>query len=373
MLSYPELTTMTRSLRGERALSVYVDSEVRDPAERRAWKLELEHALRQLRSRLANSTHEQREMLERSVGILEERLDEPDGPDGAIGWVAFVTPERVLHAERLAVPTPTIVAWDDGIHVAPYIRALRDARPVVVLVGDARKASIYRYADAQLQRLETLRARTNAEPPVHMGDSPRVGFHPGVRGSTGREEAQRARTRGTEQMLDEAADRVARAAGRDAWIVIGGIPRVVQRAAERITRSAPGRVLELEALDVHSSESRIEEAARKGAAALRDALELRRVKEAIEQAKPKGAAVIGPTAARSALEERRVREIFFTSRWLEDHPEDAERVVSAALAQRASVSEVSGEAARLLDEHGGVAALLRFARGPARATDDSAA
>jgi hypothetical protein len=373
MLSYPELTTMARSLRGERALSVYVDSEARDPAERRAWKLQLDHALRQLRSRLANSTDEEREMFERSGGRLVERLGEPDGPDGATGWVAFVTPEGVRHAERLTVPTPTIVAWEDGVRVAPYIRSLRDARPVVVFLGDARKVSIYRYADGQLQRLETLRARTNAEPPTHMGDTPRVGFHPGVRGSTGREDAQRARTHGTDAMLDEATDRVARAAGRDAWIVVGGIPRVVQSAAERITRSAPGRVLELEALDVHSSESQLEEAAREGAATLRDALELRRIEEAIEQGTPEGAAAIGLTAARSALEERRVRELYFTLRWLEDHPEDAERVVSAALEQRAAVAEVSGEAARILDEHGGVAALLRFARGTARSWDNSAA
>jgi hypothetical protein len=147
----------------------------------------------------------------------------------------------------------------------------------------------------------------------------------------------------------------------------------VRRAAERITRSAPGRVLELEALDVHSSESQVEEAARDGAAALRDALELRRIEEAIEKGTPEGAAAIGLTATHSALEQRRVRELYFTSRWLEDHPGDAEQVVSAALEQRAAVAEVSGVAARMLDEHGGVAALLRFARGTARAWDDSAA
>ncbi len=363
MLSYADLASMARALRGERALSVYIDSEVRDPAERSVWRLELDQAMRQLRSRIASSTHEERERFEQCVRLLEERLAAPDGPGGAVGWVAFVTPENVLHAERLAAPTSTIVAWEDGIRVAPYVRALRDALPVVVVVGDARKVSIYRYANERLERLETHRAHTNEEPPLHMGDSPRVGFHPGVRGSTGREDAQRARTRGTDRMLDEAADQVVRIAGPDSWIVLGGIPRVVQRAADRITRSAPGRVLPLEGLDVHASESQVASAAREGAATLRDALDLHRLEEAVEHHAHDGIAAFGPIAAMSALKQSRVRELFFTRRWLDSHPEEAEGAVRAALGQGASLEEVSAEAARLLDEHGGIAAVLRYARG----------
>ena len=62
-----------------------------------------------------------------------------------------------------------------------------------------------------------------------------------------------------------------------------------------------------------------------------------------------------PNSARSSWD-----ELYLTHRYLEDFPPDAEDAVRAALDQDALVEEVSGAAAGWLDEHGGVAAHLRY-------------
>lgn len=364
MLSYPELITLARSSRGERVLSVYLDTAASDPAQRRTWRLQLDHALRDLRTRLAAASHDERQEFERCVELLVQRLAGASASASAPGWVAFVTADGVRHTERLSVTTPTVVAWEKGIRIAPYVRALTEAKVGIVLLGDARKAAIYRLLEGRIEAVDTIHAHALIEPPIHMGDAPRVGFHPGTHGATGRDEAERARSRGTDEMLDEAVERVLRLAGPDGWIVVGGIPRVAQAAAARIARTAPTRVQLLDGLDVHSSNAQIAAAARAGASSLRHALEMRRIREAIENGSHSDTATLGTLATRFALDQSRVRELYFTRRCLDDHPDDAEHAVNAALEQGASVEEVSEEAARMLDEHGGMAAVLRYPRTP---------
>ena len=71
----------------------------------------------------------------------------------APGWVAFVTADGVRHTERLSVTTPTVVAWEEGIRIAPYVRALTEAKVVIVLLGDARKAAIYRLLEGRIEEV----------------------------------------------------------------------------------------------------------------------------------------------------------------------------------------------------------------------------
>jgi hypothetical protein len=130
--------------------------------------------------------------------------------------------------------------------------------------------------------------------------------------------------------------------------------------ARNLAPVAPQRVLELTALDIHSTEAQIAEAAAAGASALRDTFDGDRLTEITERAGANGLGVLGPAETRAALEQSSVRELYVTRRYLEEHAAEAEDAVRSALDQDATVEEVSGAVAERLDRDGGMAAGLRF-------------
>jgi hypothetical protein len=161
-------------------------------------------------------------------------------------------------------------------------------------------------------------------------------------------------------MLADAVDRIGELAGQDGWILLGGIRRVVAALSQQLAPLAADRVLELGSLDVHASEAEIVEAARSGASELTSTLDSKRIAAIADQAGARGLGALGPAETQAALTQASVRELYLTHRYLEDHAADAETAVRSALDQDASVEEVSGTAAERLDEHGGMAAGLRF-------------
>jgi hypothetical protein len=362
MLTYTELVTLERSLRETLVLSVYLDGTADDFAEQRAWRTMLEHSLKDLRSWLADSSHAERELFERCVAFLEKELAPLSRGVGSRGWVAFITGEGVQHAGRLPVPMPTMAVWSTGPSVASYIRALKQTRPVVVIVADARKAALYRYDQGALARVHTIHAHAVAGPAAHMGDAPRIGFHPGVRGTTGSDAAQRSFLAGTNRMFKKVADEAVKLAGADGWILTGGIPHASTDLAQLIAHVAPGRVSAIDSLDIHASDAEIAAAAERGASALRDAADLGKIEDIIGRANGDDLVALGPVAARDALDQSRVRELYLTHSFIEGHSADAEDIVRKALAQGALVEEVSREAAERLEASGGMAARLRYRR-----------
>ena len=362
MLTRPELLALERSLRAERVLSVYIDGTERNVAERERWRLDLAHSLQDLRTWLDGSSHEERAAFDGSVKRLERELAAFPGAVGAPGWVAFITATDVHCAERVPVPTPTLAIWSTGASVAPYMRILKEARPAIMIVVDARKGRLYRYRAGELALMKTIHAHAIVDAPSHMGNAPRAGFHQGVHGVTGRDAAQRSLLAGTRRMTRELAQEAVRMAGADGWILTGGIPEVATHVATSLTRLAAGRVRALDSLDVHASESEIAAAVREGASAMREALDLARIDEIAEHANGGARAALGPVATRRALSEKRVKELYLTHHYLGSHPAEAESAVRSALAQGAAVEEVSRTAAERLDAHGGIGARLRYAR-----------
>ena len=242
MFTHAQLVTLYRSLRETRVLSVYIDGSATDPAAPRPWRVPLDHALKDLRVWLADSSHDERETFERCVGVLEQELAGFTASVGAPGWVAFISADESCVAHQLPVPVPTLAVWSTGPCLAPYMRVLKETRPVIFTMADARKAEVYRYWLGKLTHVETVRAHHVVESPSHMGASPRQGFHTGTRGETGHDAAQRALLEGRDRMLAEAAHRIAELAGEDAWILLGGTRRVGARLSRQLTpnRAASG-------------------------------------------------------------------------------------------------------------------------------------
>ena len=360
MLTYPELVRLERSLRDERVLSVYLHGASEDPAARLVWRTDLDRSVRDLRRWLAGSAHDERTAFERCLTALETLLTPFAAGLPSPGWAAFITGGTIRDAERLPVPMPTLAVWSTGMCVAPYIRALKVTRPVIVAVVDSRVARVYRYRIGVLDHLETIHAHATIDAPARMGDAPRSGFHPGVHGDTARDAVQRARAAGTDRMLREAEVIVAKHAALDEGIVIGGASRVAGRFRRALAKSVSDRVLQLESLHADATEAEIAVAVSAGASALRDAADLRHVAEIIGGDGEHDATSLGPAATRRALERRTVRELYITPRFLEDNMAEAEEAVREALDQGAAVEQLSRDAAAALDEHGGLGARLRY-------------
>jgi hypothetical protein len=365
MLTQSQLSALHRAHRNERMLSVYVDGSIPDPAAQRTWRLHLDRAIKDLKTWLDDSARTEREDLDQCTELLEAELAKFDPTVGSPGWVAFITKNGVVHAQPVPVPVTTLAVWSNGACLAPYLRTLPEATPVIIAIVDARNAELYRYQFGWIDRVEKLRAPHLGEVGSHMGNAPVQGFHTGTRGLTGRDAAQAAALDDRDHMLADAGHRAVELAGPHGWILVGGIPRVAARFEENVAAAAAGRVLRIDHLDVHSSEAMIADAARAGSATMRDALDVQSVTSIIDRAGAGGLGALGAPDLQKALTTESVHELFVTRKYLDDHAADAEEAVRAAFDQGATVVEVSGRAAELLDAKGGIGAELRFQAKPA--------
>jgi hypothetical protein len=346
LMSQQQLRTLWQELADEWVLTVYVGDRSANPAGPEGWSLGLASALRELRSSTANAPSAERLAFERCADLLEARLGQLRDEPAAPGWVAFITAHGVRHAGALPVPTPTGAWWSRGPRVAPYARALEEHRPVIVGVVSAQQARLYRYERGRLVHTDTLTARD---------ERPRNTRRPAPA-------AQRSRDERTARLLRAVADRLARDAGDDGWIVIGGASKAAVGTERLLPPHLASRVILAPALPIRASAAAVREEAASSASALRQVHELTRVEAVAEAwgADERGTMGLDPTLR--ALREGSVEELLVSVRFLTECRDEAERVTRAALIQGAHVDVVSGNPGDRLDAlAGGVAAQLRFA------------
>jgi protein required for attachment to host cells len=360
MLAYKGLVELERALRDQTVLSIYVNGELSDPAKRRRWRVDLRHAFDDIESWLKDSSHAEREGFAACRAMVEERLGAFRGTIRSPGWAGFFTTDGEQYGSALPVPMPTMAVWSTGPCLTPYMRAMKESRPVVIAVVDSSKAQLYRYAGHEAVRVETVRAHATVEPPAHMGRPSRTGFHMGTRGPTGTDQAQRELREATDRMLVEVAEKIVRHAAPDGWIAVGGIPSVAAAALARLPAALAARARHAPSVDVHATKAQIAEAARESASALRNAEDLKRVMDTMASAESDGRGALGSVDVLHALRDGRARELYFTSGYLGNRAADAESAVRQALDTHTFVEHVSGEAAETLDAVGGIAARLRY-------------
>jgi hypothetical protein len=360
MLTSQTLATLERALHGEMVLTVYLTGAARDPAERYRWQRELEPRLRDLAHALDDKAPEERKAFDACVDALHDEIAKVSGPLGTPSWVAMVTKDGVQHTATLPIAMDAVVTWQEGPDTVPYLRALRQQVPVLLVMADSRHGEIARVANGTLDLLERLETDLEVELGMHMGDAPKPGFHAGTRGTAVTDAAQRSLRDASDHMLRDLAARVVRLAQPEDWIVLGGNAHLLPKLATMLPASLASRVGIAPSLDMAGTPAERIMSATSTALQLRGAWEVERVVAIENEAASRSRGVVGPVDTHQALERAQVADLVVSDRFVQEHPEYARTMVRSAFAQGAQVIEVEGEAQVRLDTHGGVAAALRF-------------
>jgi hypothetical protein len=359
MLSPSKLQELAHELAGSKVLSVYLETKVTDPAMRNAWRPALAAAIRSARSAVTDD----RDLAEfdRAASHLAGAQPAPGGVFAAPGWVAFVTAEGPRYVADLPVTPPTVAAWREGPLVAPYMRALKQHRPVIVAVVESSSARLYRYAWRRLEPLGEMHTTEEEERGRGASSGARGTAHPSARGAVATEAVQRRRRDAFHRLATSLATRLVHLAGDDGWVLIGGTPEWAKHAADALPRQLDGRVHVSPTLDHDAHEDAIAAESRHAATELRAANGRKLADYLLERAGGHGRAAAGIAAVQRALRARAVDLLVVTPELVNRHADDAEDLVRATLAQGGDVEVLSADAALHLDADAeGIGARLRF-------------
>jgi len=366
MLTDVELLDLYRQLRERDVLSVYLDAEERDPAEKTAWRRWLNNLVAEARG-AADGAAGRRAAFDAAVARVMERLDQYTGFLPGRGWVAFATPDRLWYAESLPAPMPDVVAWGQGMRVAPLVRGLKQNRPVIVLLLDRQRARLFRYRGGELGEPEDL-APDAPEPDIEgLRGGKRAATHTGMRGATGTDVRQSLADLAAERLARLAVERAVADAGEDGFLVLGGTPEMIAAAARRLPKTMTGRVVELPSLHVALTPAELKPILEEAASTLSRKQQEELLREVLEAAHAGGLGALGRQHVEYALRDGGVDTLLISRRLRESQPELVERLIRAALdAGVTRVEELGGEGADALDgQAGGVAARLRYRPRPA--------
>jgi len=360
MLNHDELVDIYRGNRDRKVLSVYLDGKATDFAERNAWRRRLEQALVEARGAV-NGEPEEATEFEKAQKAVESALAEYSNflPDR--GWVGFATADGMIHGGAVRVPMPDLIRWENGIRVAPYVRALKQERMVVTVLVDSRRARIFEYVGGELTEPENLNAETFLGDLTDINQSKRPTGHSGMRGQTGTDAAQKFLGVGSERMMKKLAERLVERVGTDGHLVVGGTPEAVAQARDHLPDGLASRTIEWSSLRVEMPEAEVRDAVEAAASKLNQAHQERHLSEVIDLARSGGKGALGADPVLKALRESRVDTLFLTRGFIRANPEYADHMVGTAFEQHAEVEELSFEGAERLDTAGeGVAARLRY-------------
>lgn len=361
MLTREALIQLYRDHQSEMVLSIYIDGEANDPAQRNVWRRRLEQQLGEAERELAKAPADERSGFQEGAERLRGELGRFDAFIPSRGWVGFATADGVIYAEAVAAPMPDLVRWERGLRVAPYIRGLKQTRPVIVVLVDRRRARVFEYRQGAVSELPGVLADTDVGDLTDLGVGKRGGTHSGVRGQTGTDAAQRYLHAGFDRMLKALMTQLDERVGPEGFLVVGGTPESVTALAQLAPPHLADRLLERPSLHVDMSAADVREAAEACASELTQRGQENLVSEVLDQARSGGRGCLGIEATERALREGRVDTLLLTRSFIRERPDFADHCVGAAFDQQADLEELSGTAAEALDQHGGgVGARLRF-------------
>jgi hypothetical protein len=361
MLNRDQLAELYQELRHERVLSVYLDGKTNDFSQRNLWRKRLEHGVSEARKRLNGVDPSETRAFEDALVRIEEELSGigPFLPDH--GWVGFATRGRLVSGHSVRVPMPDLVRWEDGIRVAPYVRALKQDRVVIAVLVDSRRARLFEYRDAVLVEPQSLFADSLEGEVPDLNVSKRATGHSGVRGKTATDAAQRYLDVESDRMMKRLVEVVAERIGSRGLLVIGGTQEAVAAVKGHLPASLKDRTIERSTAGLEISEADVRKLLESAASELNQSLQAELLGEVVNHARSGGRGALGPEAVAKALEEGRVDTLLLTRSFIRGDAERADRFVGAAFERHGEVEELSGGGAERLDRAGeGVAARLRY-------------
>jgi len=361
MLTRDQLAEIYWGLEEEKVLTVYVDGVGRDPALRRVWRRRLGQELEKEAHRLQIENPEEKNQFDAAQEHLNKELEGFDAFLPGKGWVGFATADGIRHAETLPVQVPNLVRWASGPKVAPYIRGLKQLRPLAVVLVDSRRGRVFLYREGEVQELEDLRADTFLGDLMDPSPPRRTGRLSGTRGQTATDAAQRYLGEGTSRMLKRAREVCTDLIQPDGFLLLGGDQEAVSHLRSLLPKSLDRRILENPSLFVEMSDPEVKKAAAEGASALAKLRQNSLLEEIAERAYSGGNGSLGAEETVRALREGRVDILALSRGFVEANPDLADQCVCDAFHQGADVRVFSGESAGRLDAlGGGVAARLRY-------------
>ena len=361
MLNRDALAELYRELRPEKVLSVYLNGKTNDFSERNVWRRRLEVEISEARKRVNGAAPDESALFDKALERVKDQLDEFDQflPDR--GWVGFATQDRLVHAEAVRVPMPDLVRWEEGIRVAPYVRALKQDRPVVTALVDSQRARIFEYRGGGLAEVHDLNADTFLGDLSDINVSKRPTSRSGVRGKTGSDAAKRSLAVSSERMMKHLAEILTEQAGADGLVVVGGSAEAIAALQGQLPSQLGSRTIERPSMNLEMKDAEIRKGVEAAASQINQDIQGRLLEEVVDLARSGGRGALGARDVEEALGRGSVDTLLLSRGFIKANTDYADHLVGAAFEQHADVEELSFEGGARLDSEGeGVAARLRF-------------
>jgi hypothetical protein len=360
MLTRRDLADFSRAHENDMVLSVYLAREGSDPGNRGAWRLRLAGALGSLRDCVEHEAPADLPVFDHASEQVAARLVDFGRVLPHEGWSAFATGDRLWHAEGLPFPPAELVRWRQGIYAAPYVRALKTARPVILALLDHWRAHIYEYQEGALSA-EAVELATDPRADVDADDigmSKRASTTSGRGGETRTDYAQHLLERNAKALRKQVVGALLERAGDAAGVVLGGTGKAIKAARKDLEDKLAGRMVEKPELSFDSTHEELSEVVGRAASELTQTRQARLLETCCASG-AKGS--MGWNQTYRALAAGAVDTLLLARALIESCPDDAERLVRLALAQGADVEELGEELGdKLFAEADGVAARLRY-------------
>lgn len=364
MLTREQLTRLYQEHADSRILSVYLDADQKDPAQRDAWRLHLKQGLSEARGKLEDAAHDEGRAFDAAAELIREAIGVGDSSFlPGRGWVGFATADRLIHAETLPVPMPNLVRWEQNLRIAPYVRALKQSRPVLLVLLNQRQASIYRYRNGELEKVEELEADTFVGDLTDIGTQKRATQRSGIRGKTGTDAAQSILDTASERLVSKLISELKTENGRgEGFLVLGGIPDQVSALAHKLPKDVAERTVERPGLHFRMSKAELTSAVEEAASEMSADEQRKLLDEAIARARSDGRGCLGPEDTEQALQAQKVQTLLISTGLGERDPDYADRLVGSAFGTNgADAHLLTREPGEALDQEArGAAAILRY-------------
>lgn len=367
MLTRDQIIDLYREQRSENVLSVYIDADQHDPAQRGVWRVRLQQGLEEERRKIENGARDQGTGDLEAFEAAKEHIDTAIGVDGdsflpGRGWVGFATGDGLIHAESINAPLPDLTRWERGVRIAPYLRALKWSRSALVALIDHRRGRLLQCHEGEAETLADLHADTFVGDLTDIGTAKRATDRSGVRGKTATDAAQAILDNAGDRLAGRLAAQITDLADETDVLFVGGEPSVTAELVRQLPSRAAELKQEMEGLHFGMSASQIVKEVEEAMARVADARSKKLLDEAVDQARSGGRGCLGSEDTEAALKERRVQTLLLSERLCEQRPDYADVLIGTALGANGGRSYVlTRESGEQLDEAGsGVGAILHY-------------